>query len=124
MEFDNAARACFFLAWCLLVTTAIALTGRHGAGAALEASNATIPRGCRGGECLITYQQTEVKLMEVLDLEHDALASMLAPIGSGAAVNGAKKPNNAGCGRPKPRYTPCPPRPNPTPKLGLYNRGR
>ncbi|KAL3723386.1 hypothetical protein ACJRO7_035555 [Eucalyptus globulus] len=124
MEFDNVATTRFFLAWCLLTTTVIALTGHHGTRAGLEAGNAAISWGCFGGECLIAYQQTEMEPMAVLDPEHDALASMLASVPPEAAVNGAKDRNTFGCGRPtrlKP-YTPCPPRPNPTPPGSPYYR--
>ncbi|KAL3723393.1 hypothetical protein ACJRO7_035560 [Eucalyptus globulus] len=122
MEFDNVAMARFFLVWCLLATMMIALTGCHGARATLEADNATIPWGCRGGECLIAYQQTEVELMAALDPEHDALASMLAPVAPGDVVNGAQKENIAGCGRPGMLYTPCTPGKGRNPRDSIYNR--
>ncbi|KAF8012853.1 hypothetical protein BT93_I0879 [Corymbia citriodora subsp. variegata] len=115
MEFDNVATARFFLVWCLLATMAIDLTSCHGARAALEAgNNTTIARQCRGGECLIAYQQPDVELMAALDPKHDALASMLASLASGDATKGAKNRNTAGCGRSGRgvRYTPCPPKPN------------
>ncbi|KAL3723382.1 hypothetical protein ACJRO7_035551 [Eucalyptus globulus] len=126
MKFNNVAMTRFFLAWCLLVTTATALTGHHGVRATLEAGNSTNPQGCRGGECLIAYQQTEVELMAALDPEHDALASMLASVAAGKAVSGAKKPNKAGCGRSSSgqRYTPCTPQKNLHPPRDPYNRAR
>jgi len=42
MEVNNVTMVRFFLACCLLATTAIALAGCHEARAALEAGNATI----------------------------------------------------------------------------------
>ncbi|KAL3723384.1 hypothetical protein ACJRO7_035553 [Eucalyptus globulus] len=115
----------FVLAWCLLATMATAPTGCHGAGAASEAGNTTIPWWCDGLECLIAYQQPKVELMAVLDPEHALGSSMLA-LRPGDVSQRSRNPNQpANCGRTGPgRYTPCVPKKNYGPRYSPFNRGR
>ncbi|KAL3723385.1 hypothetical protein ACJRO7_035554 [Eucalyptus globulus] len=116
---------CFFLAWCLLAITALSPTGCCGARAPVETGNATIPRWCHSGECLIAYQQPEVELMAVLDLEH-ALGNSMPFLKPGDVSRGSgKREQSANCSRiGKGRITPCVPEQNSDPHYSPYQRDK
>ncbi|XP_030547910.1 uncharacterized protein LOC115753443 [Rhodamnia argentea] len=125
MAVNNSGKVRFSLAWWSLLATAavVALISCRGARAALEAGNATTPRRCHGGECLIAYRQPEVELMAVLDPEQ-ALVSMVAALKPGEAVGSSGSQGNpADCGRTGPgRYTSCVPESNLDPHYNPYPR--
>ncbi|KAL3723392.1 hypothetical protein ACJRO7_035559 [Eucalyptus globulus] len=113
MEVNNVATVCFFLAWCLLATTAIAPTSCHRAEAALEVGNATLPRRCHNSEYLIAYWQPEVKLMVVLDPEHTLGNSMSVPKPRGVSRWAGIPSRSITCGRQgRGHITPCLPKKN------------